>query len=605
MVAAPRPCHREETNQYSSDDPFSKYLTYRFIEPDPFSDDVWRQIHSWIRNCDTSHPQCCPAVGEPATWRLRLLEISQDGDTMKLVEKDATTTPYITLSHCWGSAKTLTTTRANLEAHKVGISGSNLPQTFKDVITVARKLGIGYLWIDSLCIIQGDVEDWEAVGSKMDLVYSFAYLTIAATRASGDDEGFLQHRSPRPALGHEEDVYLEYPRGFHRILLNSGRQSLGTVYFSPHNTLRAGSEPISKQNNPLLFRAWTLQERYLSKRTLSFLRYQIMFECEVSRCYEGGQTVTDAAAGYSVERLLPTDVPNLEGLLPPGSLPTRSYDRWYEMISAYSLRNLTFANDKLPALSGLASRLFKQTGSKYHAGIWEEDFFTGLLWYTPLPNQCTRHPWRAPSWSWASVDGTLRFPIDEAETSLDMFSHTLGSILLPSVCIHSVSVKSADIDTFGQALGQVKGGILDIEAVMMPVNGPKRFPMDDALCLDLSTTFFFDGDRSSQAEEDQAKLWASYPEAYMWLPTRLAVFIKETNTARVFKAKSAKGWDVNSTWQNIEQSMYCGIVIEVVQSAHQGQEETWKRIGVFTTRESDGKSSFDIGKRERRRVRII
>jgi hypothetical protein len=100
----------------------------------------------------------------------------------------------MTLSHCWGPAQLITTTANTIEQRKAGIPLEDLPQTFKDAVSLTRNLGIRYLWIDSLCIKQLDEEDWEAEASKMGSVYSHSYLNIAATSSAEGRGGCFKER---------------------------------------------------------------------------------------------------------------------------------------------------------------------------------------------------------------------------------------------------------------------------------------------------------------------------------------------------------------------------------------------------------------------------
>jgi hypothetical protein len=87
----------------------------------------------------------------------------------------------LTLSHCWGMSQIITTKRDTVEDRKKGISIRELPQTFQDVVSIARYLQVQYVWINSLCIIQDDRSDWEREASKMAEIYTNSYLAIAAT----------------------------------------------------------------------------------------------------------------------------------------------------------------------------------------------------------------------------------------------------------------------------------------------------------------------------------------------------------------------------------------------------------------------------------------
>lgn len=66
----------------------------------------------------------------------------------------------MTLSHCWGLAKPLSTTIHNIQVRKKHISMGILPPTFRDAVVLTGALNIRYLWIDCLCIIQDDIGDW-------------------------------------------------------------------------------------------------------------------------------------------------------------------------------------------------------------------------------------------------------------------------------------------------------------------------------------------------------------------------------------------------------------------------------------------------------------
>lgn len=100
----------------------------------------------------------------------------------------------MTLSHCWGRTQFITTTRDTLKQRIAGIALTDLSKTFKDAVSLTRKLGIRYLWIDSLCIIQKDKEDWEREAGKMGAVYSQSFLNIAATSSAEGSGGLFKER---------------------------------------------------------------------------------------------------------------------------------------------------------------------------------------------------------------------------------------------------------------------------------------------------------------------------------------------------------------------------------------------------------------------------
>ncbi|KAF2179911.1 HET-domain-containing protein [Zopfia rhizophila CBS 207.26] len=122
---------------------------------------------------------------------------SKDSDYRNL---SADSRRYIGLSYCWGSDPTLTTTASSLETRKKGIHMMDLPQTIYDAVVITRRLGIGYLWVDALCILQGTddlaITDWKRESSKMADIYGNAFLTIAAAAPRSGREGIYFSRKP-------------------------------------------------------------------------------------------------------------------------------------------------------------------------------------------------------------------------------------------------------------------------------------------------------------------------------------------------------------------------------------------------------------------------
>ena len=167
---------------------------------------------------------------------------------------------YIALSHCWGTDQEqlpLQTTPDKLEAYKRRIDPNELPRTFLDAVTVAREIDVQYLWIDSLCIIQGDDKDWEEESKKMEQVFSFAYCTISATCAKNSHEGFLTFPVKEA------------------VRIPDGEISQFAVCACTADK----SFKQAVEDGVLNKRGWVLQERALSRRTIHFTGLQIFWEC--------------------------------------------------------------------------------------------------------------------------------------------------------------------------------------------------------------------------------------------------------------------------------------------------------------------------------------
>lgn len=169
---------------------------------------------------------------------------------------------YAALSHCWGTQINFTTTINTLRERKEGIIIDEMPQTFRDAIKVCQKLGLSYLWIDSLCIIQDSLEDWEIESAKMASVYVNSHVTLAASRASSDVEGFLQMRELLSDDWKESNHVFEPRSG---IFLDSKEPD-------KHAYMYINATPLSR-------RAWVFQERHLAPRTLFFTTHETFWIC--------------------------------------------------------------------------------------------------------------------------------------------------------------------------------------------------------------------------------------------------------------------------------------------------------------------------------------
>ena len=332
--------------------------------------------------------------------------VTADQYDVRLIESGGEHGRYVALSHCWGQSLSFTTTKETYSIRKQCMSLSEMPETFRDAILMTRKLDIQYLWIDSLCIIQDDKGDWERESARMADVFSNSYITLAASNADGDSKGFLHTRIVPDKIST-------------RLRMNDGDEC--QLYFQ----LWTGSEafrqrlgaPVDKE--PLTSRAWVIQERWLSRRTVLFATDQTFWECQELCVAENGDCSRESR--YCMSRLIgsftdfQTDFEDLtidyRGITPQGT----KYTYWYQLLSLYTQCSLTNINDKLPAMSGLASLLAKVTSDQYCAGIWLNDFTRGLLWTRLAPRRRDNgsldlriaEPYRAPSFSWASVDGSL------------------------------------------------------------------------------------------------------------------------------------------------------------------------------------------------------
>ncbi|KAK5624398.1 hypothetical protein RRF57_000114 [Xylaria bambusicola] len=330
-----------------------------------------------IEKCQQEHISCRPGREELLPKRLVDLSPSEHRkDHVRLVEFAENAEmrgTYACLSHCWGrDPMPITTTQATILENKRSMNLSHLPPTFRDAVLIARKLKLRYIWIDSLCIIQDSRSDWECESAKMASIYKNAFITIAAT-ASPDFHGGCFSKS-------DPDLCFQVKR--------SG--ALDTVIAAM--TDLTGELP---ELYPLLTRGWVYQERMLSQRYLHCYKNELMLECREQRVCECGNHPSRDRHGEQLAAKSKYHNPGRNRLA----------SSWQKVVTNYSMLLLTKPSDKLPAIFGCAQDMGDPNRGRYLAGVWERTLGEDLLW-TPRNYSTVSHPieWRAPSWTWASID---------------------------------------------------------------------------------------------------------------------------------------------------------------------------------------------------------
>jgi hypothetical protein len=271
----------------------------------------------------------------------------------------------------------------------------------RDAILVTEKLGLRWIWIDSFCILQDDDYDKAIEIGQMPLIYNQATITIAASRALHVNEGFLQNRY----TGESPETIFQLPR-------TDANGKVDSVSFH---------SPIDTITEPLDFRAWALQERYLSPRILDYGSYQTRWSCRFSHeeSMSNEHLFTD---GY-FERLAESKPKKASKqtyfyeITPPEGpleiwIPKKDIrEQWYELLKTFTHRKLTVPGDRLPAISGLAAYFSKALNDEYKAGLWKSKLPFELLWTLDNPDHLEKEPsqYQGPSWSWAAVNQRIRF----------------------------------------------------------------------------------------------------------------------------------------------------------------------------------------------------
>lgn len=386
----------------------SQHIAYRPISP-PGSETAISRIKSWIQDCSTNHTECMLALSGTLLDYVpmlptRVLDVQNYPFSLRLIISNSKKANYVALSHCWGGKLQLRTTKETLARHQKHIFCEDLSETIRDAAWVTKALDISYLWVDCLCIIQEDEVDFDQESRRMASVYEHSFLTIAATGAR-DGTGGLFIRSPK-------ESYVEVP-------CDPEDSTLGYMYLGPQ---KEPEETIF--GAPLNKRGWVLQENIFARRTVHFASNQVYWECHETFMGEDNTSVTSAADMVFPNRALLSYV--LDGFRGVRrSANSREindmnkfvdvYSIWTQLVRYYSTRELTNLNDKLPAIFSLSLELERILGwpFKFHEGVLFGPPYVelqGLLWRAQQGASLQRPAQRrAPSWSWASLDGAIDF----------------------------------------------------------------------------------------------------------------------------------------------------------------------------------------------------
>ncbi|CZR57831.1 uncharacterized protein PAC_07720 [Phialocephala subalpina] len=294
----------------------------------------------------------------------------------------------------------------------------------------------------------------------MGAFYGNSLLTILAAGASDCTQGCFIRRKPARLLPASLPCWL------------AGREDVtkALVYF----------EETSSQREPLDRRAWALQEGLLAPRTLSYGTKEMWWECNAAVESDGGRQILESMS----VRGLPKPIRSIMS----GQFPQHNFDelmstqrKWLYILSQYGNRNITFLEDRLPALSGIAEIFsYERQGDKYNAGLWESDMPTNLLWNTLYP--ADQYRTTVPSWSWASLgrlqsNNVLRF--DEQ----DVAGHQLS---LPTA---TCSLISASVTLKGSnRFGEVTSGVLILKGPLKRVWLRKEQMHSEKIHLDRKIT---------------------------------------------------------------------------------------------------------------------
>ncbi|KAH7075981.1 heterokaryon incompatibility protein-domain-containing protein [Paraphoma chrysanthemicola] len=355
-------------------------------------------VRQWHQICTTQHMLCKP---EPSLRRpTRLLDLDfDDSSDVRLIEGNLNDAPYATLSYSWGTVEQTMLIPSLYEQYRSRIRLDSLSNVVQDSITVCRGLTIRYLWIDALCIVQGEDGDFTEEAARMIDIYGGSTINITAAATTNTTQHFLVFRNALEVM----DCALDFG-------IDGGRRGYirnkGLCSGARESNRRPGDYHVDS-------RAWTMQERFLSPRSIYFGPTGMHWECrkgiacefdvdvDAERLHKRPEWHQSAKLNLKLEH---NKVSLLSNCRPVTDQVIAMRHVWNRVLTCYTAMELTNHTDKLVALSGVTSLLEKSTGLRASFGLWDKFFVQDLLWQVDMN---TAHHAKvldqAPSWSWANL----------------------------------------------------------------------------------------------------------------------------------------------------------------------------------------------------------
>lgn len=447
----------------------------------------------WLRECEAKHSEC--RAHKPNFIPTRLVHVGTWDSPIPVLLEMSTgfgsicqERRYCSLSHRWVEAE-LELKTTNMDDLVQEIPMQYLSKAARDAILVTRNLGVKYLWIDSLCIIQDSEDDWMKEAALMADIYENSVCTIAA---AGE------------ATVSDEAAFAAQNRLIYNVCRLAGSSNNG-VYVLGNTTpgfngygLEGTNESSLVQHSDLLSRGWVYQERMLSPKMIFFGDREVLWSCRYGRASEedpdGVPTMEIFGPLVSAEQMnanrdIISVISNFEKLRRGDFLIPEVNDAyglhrysslWYTLVSDYSSCKLSREEGRLIAFSGLAQRIQSKTGWQYLAGLWRQTLFYDLLWYRTKEVGRRGASYIAPTWSWASVTGTV-----ELYCSIPLWSETRFEENTPRPLIDVIGAETETYPLDTTRTGKVTNGKLVVRGYL---SGPL---LNDSIWTENKVVFEF------------------------------------------------------------------------------------------------------------------
>ena len=449
-------------------------------------------IRFWLSLCQNRHPECSRTrnVSEKSTSMLVI-----DVHRMCLVSAPISC-EYVALSYVHGNIESIETRLNNLDMlcqtgslHKMA---KKLPSSIRDSILLVQRLGLDYLWIDRLCIVQDDPIARQEQMNKMNEIYGNAVLTIVHLSGESIESALPRLHSPS-STARSEQVY-------------SDKYSEVHCFYPPTLGEKTGAKYES--------RAWTFQERILSNRCVFFTKYQLYFHCRRAWFTEGDPFRHHPIIANNSFLANPLD---LIGHMTSSNLNFTLYSEqsgyddtawrrtllqvFKKSVMTYRCRELSRSEDALNGFSGITGHLSREYDLHFVSGMPLEYIDDAMIWVSPgrlrqrLPAAARRGaPLEYfPTWSWVCLEGPITFLA--SDRCGDVRSSRLKSGMVEhDGKLHPISSEHVDLELFkvaepsGWGSSQPETPVTNILHFMTESLDIETFPFGESLQGDSDRT---------------------------------------------------------------------------------------------------------------------
>lgn len=346
-------------------------------------------IKNKLEVCRRDHRDCTPKIPPSPPKRLIKVSSGNEGEARLVLHNDLdhTDLQYATLSYCWGKDQPTKLRKSNESQFLEALPLNSLPLTVRHAVEIAGELSIPYLWIDALCIVQDDREDWEREAVKMGAIYSGSSLTIAASESPDSSDGCF------PSTETLAQWKMTRPRHFYRVSSPQAGATNKLLQIDVRGRQENGSCA------PLHSRGWTLQEMVLSHRTFQLLGNELHWHCRELRETEAGVLPSFSEEIYGCNTSLQL------------SRDTEAHGTWWKWVENYTGRVFTYASDRIPAMAGITSRYAELCHDEPILGLWKKTLHLDLNWMRGGDARSSELEFvssnNIPSWSWISCPASV------------------------------------------------------------------------------------------------------------------------------------------------------------------------------------------------------